>query len=143
MGQVPSDIKKSIETAIREGTGQEFLGIVKELKNAYYLEDVAAAAIALYARQSGKQEQRVQRRTLHNVTFVPLKTPESKGAAGKKKVVQPVTKPIAIRKEHNVHHGRPVSKSPARNPDRSGQKKQTGQPGQNRHPGQQGKNKRR
>ncbi len=51
MGQAPSDIKKSIEHAIREGVGQEYLGIVKELKNTYYLEDVAAAAIALYTKQ--------------------------------------------------------------------------------------------
>jgi hypothetical protein len=138
MGQESSDIKKSIERAIREGTGQEFLGIVKELKNGYYPEDVAAAAIALYARQDGKQEQRVQRRTLHNVTFIPLKTPETKSAGEKKKEVQPVTKPITIRKEHDVHPGHPASKDPTRHPDRMGQKRQTGRPEQNRQRGQPG-----
>jgi hypothetical protein len=124
-----SDIKKSIERAIREGVGQEYLGIVKELKNSYYLEDVAAAAIALYARQGGKKEPRVQRRTLHDMMPAPHKTTEAKGAGEKKKPVMPPAKSAPVRKEHNVHN---VQKGHGGHPVAEGHGGRTGQAGKNR-----------
>ncbi len=132
MGQVPSDIKKSIEHAIREGVGQEYLGIVKELKNAYYLEDVAAAAIALYAKQGGQQEERVRRRTLDSLTPVPHKVPEAKVTGERKKPIQPPVRP----REHNIHLDTCTKGTPRHqraeqaNRTAGAGDKQTGQPGQ-------------
>jgi hypothetical protein len=154
MGQAPSDIKKNIEHAIRDGVGQEYLGIVKELKNAYYLEDVAAAAIALYVKQGGQQEERVRRRTLDSLTPVPHKVPEAKVPEEWKKPIQPPVRPREhiVHPGHNVQKGRPAIRGPSRQTGQPGQNRQTGQPGQSRqtgHPGQNrpagqpGKNKRR
>jgi hypothetical protein len=143
MGQVPSDIKKSIENAIREGTGQEFLGIVKELKNAYYLEDVAAAAIALYAKQGGQQEERVRRRTLDNLTPVPHKAQEATGSGERRIPIQPPTKPGEhnVRPGHSVQKGRPASRGQSRQTGQPGQNRPSGQPGQNKQTGQPGQNR--
>jgi hypothetical protein len=106
-----SDIKKRIEDAIREGVDKNYLDIVKDLKATYYLEDVAAAAIALYVKQGGQQG--VRRRTLHNVTFIPPKTAEAKGTVEKKKPAQHPSKPVAVGKKHDVHQ-RPGGKSKGR-----------------------------
>jgi hypothetical protein len=100
-----AETKKQIERVIREGVDREYLDIVNDLKDIYYLEDIAAAAIKLYAGQGPPQG--VRRRTLHNVTFVPLRTAEEKVAVEKKKPAQHVPKPGTVRKSvHGEQKGR-------------------------------------
>ncbi|MCD1294479.1 hypothetical protein CUJ83_05625 [Methanocella sp. CWC-04] len=78
-----SEIKQRIKEMITDGISDEYFKILRELKGSYRPDDIAAAAIALYAEQGGKKD--VRRRTLKVTEFVPLKSKEHLLRSVKKK----------------------------------------------------------
>ena len=131
MDMEQSEIRKRLESAIREGLDPKYVELVKALKHSFYTEDIAAAAIALFAESGGRSE--VRRRTLQKAPFVPLKTRETTRAAERGKPVQRPAKLNEFRehKGHGVYGGRKGS------PDERQQRPQVPQ-GQHRHPKPQG-----
>jgi hypothetical protein len=122
----PSEIIQHIRERIKKGLDDEYLDIVKELEKSFYPDDIAAAAIMLYAEQGGRQE--VRRRTLSKAPFIPLRTKESLPRTAKRlPAVQPQsrspgygvthrTPPAVQQQSRPVPHTAPRRSSPAAQP---------------------------
>jgi hypothetical protein len=111
------EIRQRIEKAIKDGLSDEYMLLVKDLEQSFYIEDIAAAAVAIYAERG--EPSPVRRRTLSTSAFVPLRSREADArgshAGSHKKPAAQQAHPAG--KQHQgkprPRHGRPhVAKKP-------------------------------
>ncbi|WP_424357824.1 hypothetical protein [Methanocella sp. MCL-LM] len=122
-----------IEDAIKGGVDEKHLKIVKELKNYYYVEDIAAAALQLCAER-GVETEEVRRRSHIHTHFIPLKTKETvvKAKATQKPPSQPAEP--GRRPAHGTH--RKPQHHPAKKPAPAAQPPRSANPQAPRKPSQ-------
>ncbi|OPY29336.1 MAG: hypothetical protein A4E28_00934 [Methanocella sp. PtaU1.Bin125] len=120
-----SEIRQRITETIKEGVDDEYLDIVKALEDSFYAEDIAAAAIMLYAEQGGRRE--VRRRTLNKAPFVPLRTKETLARSQKKlPAVRSPSRPVVQETRRGASPGPAAQNARRRTPPRQGAPKNAG-----------------
>jgi len=94
---------------------EKYLRVIKDLKNYFYLEDIAAAALQLSVEKGGAAGEEVRRRSLAPQSeFIPLKTKDTlmKAKSKQRHVAEPMPSKVpwhGMPRRGPSHQGRPSS----------------------------------
>ena len=117
-----SDLGQRIADTIKEGVDEKYLRVIKDLKNYFYLEDIAAAALQLSVEKGAAVGEEVRRRSLAPQSeFIPLKTKDTlmKAKGKQRHAAEPISGKVPW---HNM-----PQRGPSRHGRPSGAQQRTGQ----------------